>query len=63
MFDLIGSQLDGGGGGQVDIVDLDIFKAFDHVSYRKYFVCCKNRVLAATFWFDLIPTFRSVFRG
>ena len=33
VFDLIGSQLDQG--GQVDIVYLDIFKAFDQVIYRK----------------------------
>ena len=33
VFDLIGSQLDRG--GQVDIVYLDIFKAFDQVSHRK----------------------------
>ena len=33
VFDLIGSQLDKG--RQVDIVYLDIFKAFDRVSHRK----------------------------
>ena len=32
-FDLIGSQLDKG--GQVDIVYLDIFKAFDQLTLRK----------------------------
>ena len=37
VFDLIGSQLDkgGGGGGQVEIIYLDMSKAFDKVSHRK----------------------------
>ena len=35
VFDLIGSQLNGGGGDQVDFIYLDIFKAFDQVTHRK----------------------------
>ena len=38
VFDLIGSQLDKGergGGGQVEIIYLDMSKAFDKVGHRK----------------------------
>jgi len=35
VFDLIGSQLDKGEGGQVEIIYLDMSKAFDKVSHRK----------------------------
>ena len=49
VFDLIGSQLDKG--GQVDIIYLDMFKAFDKVNYSH---CCNNTVLPGTYWLGLI---------
>ena len=59
VFDLIGSQLHkgGGGGGQVEIIYLDMSKAFDKVSHRKLLTLLQQHGFGGNLlaWSDSYP--------